>query len=147
MDWSSDVGSSDLDGHAIVAQAAERANSRIPTASPATRSSVPATEIEAAAGEDPSMKHFREAIRAEIGAPIYDSWFGKVRLAKDGNVLTLYANTPFSARWIEDNLGNEITYTVQTAANRSEEHTSELQSLMRISYAVFCLKKKKPSNT
>src|SRR3546814_3536913 len=29
------------------------------------------------------------------------------------------------------------------AAPRSEEHTSELQSLMRISYAVFCLKKKK----
>src|SRR3546814_1085061 len=28
---------------------------------------------------------------------------------------------------------------------RSEEHTSELQSLMRISYAVFCLKKKKPN--
>src|SRR3546814_10547829 len=30
-----------------------------------------------------------------------------------------------------------------THATRSEEHTSELQSLMRISYAVFCLKKKK----
>src|SRR3546814_5788625 len=30
-----------------------------------------------------------------------------------------------------------------TATARSEEHTSELQSLMRISYAVFCLKKKK----
>src|SRR3546814_9122317 len=30
---------------------------------------------------------------------------------------------------------------------RSEEHTSELQSLMRISYAVFCLKKKKKTNT
>src|SRR3546814_7099878 len=30
---------------------------------------------------------------------------------------------------------------------RSEEHTSELQSLMRISYAVFCLKKKKKKNT
>src|SRR3546814_3673520 len=30
--------------------------------------------------------------------------------------------------------------------NRSEEHTSELQSLMRISYAVFCLKKKKYDN-
>src|SRR3546814_4829544 len=30
-----------------------------------------------------------------------------------------------------------------TIPNRSEEHTSELQSLMRISYAVFCLKKKK----
>src|SRR3546814_6217820 len=30
--------------------------------------------------------------------------------------------------------------------HRSEEHTSELQSLMRISYAVFCLKKKKETN-
>src|SRR3546814_6077574 len=30
---------------------------------------------------------------------------------------------------------------------RSEEHTSELQSLMRISYAVFCLKKKKDKKT
>src|SRR3546814_3102119 len=30
---------------------------------------------------------------------------------------------------------------------RSEEHTSELQSLMRISYAVFCLKKKTPPHT
>src|SRR3546814_10005712 len=32
-------------------------------------------------------------------------------------------------------------------ADRSEEHTSELQSLMRISYAVFCLKKKKHKQT
>src|SRR3546814_9360133 len=32
-------------------------------------------------------------------------------------------------------------------ADRSEEHTSELQSLMRISYAVFCLKKKKNTKT
>src|SRR3546814_2854155 len=32
------------------------------------------------------------------------------------------------------------------ALMRSEEHTSELQSLMRISYAVFCLKKKKPTS-
>src|SRR3546814_3147479 len=33
------------------------------------------------------------------------------------------------------------------AVGRSEEHTSELQSLMRISYAVFCLKKKKKQKT
>src|SRR3546814_10840345 len=32
---------------------------------------------------------------------------------------------------------------IKVSAFRSEEHTSELQSLMRISYAVFCLKKKK----
>src|SRR3546814_5839566 len=35
---------------------------------------------------------------------------------------------------------------LRTTARRSEEHTSELQSLMRISYAVFCLKKKKNTN-
>src|SRR3546814_5411149 len=36
-------------------------------------------------------------------------------------------------------LGRDFDYEI----GRSEEHTSELQSLMRISYAVFCLKKKK----
>src|SRR3546814_8398337 len=36
---------------------------------------------------------------------------------------------------------------VRVRTHRSEEHTSELQSLMRISYAVFCLKKKKKHNT
>src|SRR3546814_6387036 len=34
-------------------------------------------------------------------------------------------------------------YHLRKMGERSEEHTSELQSLMRISYAVFCLKKKK----
>src|SRR3546814_10336171 len=34
-------------------------------------------------------------------------------------------------------------YDTVKGSDRSEEHTSELQSLMRISYAVFCLKKKK----
>src|SRR3546814_7639116 len=36
--------------------------------------------------------------------------------------------------------------SVHVSGDRSEEHTSELQSLMRISYAVFCLKKKKKTN-
>src|SRR3546814_2536168 len=35
-----------------------------------------------------------------------------------------------------------IVFHAQSSLPRSEEHTSELQSLMRISYAVFCLKKK-----
>src|SRR3546814_3082377 len=39
---------------------------------------------------------------------------------------------------------DDVVVTEQTT-DRSEEHTSELQSLMRISYAVFCLKKKKPN--
>src|SRR3546814_10231671 len=37
---------------------------------------------------------------------------------------------------------NECGSDASCTMNRSEEHTSELQSLMRISYAVFCLKKK-----
>src|SRR3546814_7077374 len=37
-------------------------------------------------------------------------------------------------------------HQAEAARVRSEEHTSELQSLMRISYAVFCLKKKKKPN-
>src|SRR3546814_3210331 len=42
----------------------------------------------------------------------------------------------------------DLSWTHADAAQsrRSEEHTSELQSLMRISYAVFCLKKKKKTN-
>src|SRR3546814_1323225 len=36
----------------------------------------------------------------------------------------------------------EIQWSISRSAFRSEEHTSELQSLMRITYAVFCLKKK-----
>src|SRR3546814_4463994 len=52
---------------------------------------------------------------------------GAPGLADDGNVSTSMRCVP--------------------AANRSEEHTSELQSLMRISYAVFCLKKKKKEQT
>src|SRR3546814_8780422 len=35
-----------------------------------------------------------------------------------------------------------LTHRSEVSAQRSEEHTSELQSLMRISYAVFCLKTK-----
>src|SRR3546814_6905164 len=40
------------------------------------------------------------------------------------------------------NPANTNAYIAMKSAPRSEEHTSELQSLMRISYAVFCLKKK-----
>src|SRR3546814_5980356 len=43
---------------------------------------------------------------------------------------------------------HELPRLVRRLLERSEEHTSGLQSLMRISYAVFCLKKKKqPNNT
>src|SRR3546814_8872455 len=45
--------------------------------------------------------------------------------------------------WDNSSSGVRDQLSDAAAAARSEEHTSELQSLMRISYAVFCLKKKK----
>src|SRR3546814_8650912 len=52
---------------------------------------------------------------------------------------------PFTERATLDKLHDHEHPPVDLAdvVDRSEEHTSELQSLMRISYAVFCLKKKK----
>src|SRR3546814_938072 len=43
--------------------------------------------------------------------------------------------------------GRRAKAAAPRVSSRSEEHTSELQSLMRISYAVFCLKKKKNTLT
>src|SRR3546814_3840870 len=54
----------------------------------------------------------------------------------------LVRTMPVSSR-IEIRVGKNRTVLPAAQAARSEEHTSELQSLMRISYAVFCLKKKK----
>src|SRR3546814_1605771 len=60
---------------------------------------------------------------------------------------TLFRSRAIPARWRRPRRGctsRRISSTACGAAGwRSEEHTSELQSLMRISYAVFCLKKKK----
>src|SRR3546814_1010785 len=55
-------------------------------------------------------------------------------------------------RWLSALFSDEaqrhaIEPLLHPAADRSEEHTSELQSLMRISYAVFCLKNKKQNKT
>src|SRR3546814_3430164 len=56
---------------------------------------------------------------------------------EDGQVLGVVARDGAGTKRIRARLG------VVLATGRSEEHTSELQSLMRISYAVFCLKKNK----
>src|SRR3546814_4684693 len=56
---------------------------------------------------------------------------------------------PYSDFWmlrIEDKL-DQTKATLQSLRERSEEHTSELQSLIRISYAVFCLKTQYPAPT
>src|SRR3546814_7880257 len=87
-------------------------------------------------------------------SPIPQQWKDRLRTLDDGDVLLhrfsptgFYSSavrTPF-LRDLEARSERQIPYSKQEAGDhivRSEEHTSELQSLMRISYAVFCLKKK-----
>src|SRR3546814_5464638 len=52
-------------------------------------------------------------------------------------------DNPFAIAPIARHLAGRERQLKSAVGKRSEEHTSELQSLMRISYAVFCLKKKK----
>src|SRR3546814_6999798 len=70
--------------------------------------------------------------------------------ADDSATLVLYGDVPLvqsaTLQGLLDARGGGmavLTEKLDDPSGRSEEHTSELQSLMRISYAVFCLKKKK----
>src|SRR3546814_5769040 len=76
---------------------------------------------------------------------------GSVARALDFKLTTKWRELPESAR--EAVLYGTGTHAIplrfedgRTSYERSEEHTSELQSLMRISYAVFCLNKKNKTN-
>src|SRR3546814_4875398 len=61
-----------------------------------------------------------------------------------GQMLTLHRHLSIRpCRFVAKANGQRGGKLLCRKENRSEEHTSELQSLMRISYAVFCLKKKK----
>src|SRR3546814_2461996 len=60
-----------------------------------------------------------------------------------GNCLSTRACRSLKTREIDDIDAAAPAVDQPVVLKRSEEHTSELQSLMRISYAVFCLKKKK----
>src|SRR3546814_1473431 len=59
---------------------------------------------------------------------------------------TLFRSTATSATRCCSSRTANCCSSRASSSRRSEEHTSELQSLMRISYAVFCLKKKKIKN-
>src|SRR3546814_8121170 len=83
-------------------------------------------------------------MRSDDGSAIfpYTRIRGQVALV---GVNTAVPTPPFlaSGRIGADQLSRLETQLLALKRQRSEEHTSELQSLMRISYAVFCLKKKK----
>src|SRR3546814_2521426 len=95
----------------------------------------------------PGIHHGNCATIAIDSDPIYTDWrltdrprkacFCGARISR--RALTALAAVPRHFGRID----TKQTDAFAAASDRSEEHTSELQSLMRISYAVFCLKKKK----
>src|SRR3546814_9955531 len=77
-----------------------------------------------------------------------DFWLagiGAASLARR-QLLSAYAQLLDRAQDLREQSSRAVVDTLGNADARSEEHTSELQSLMRISYAVFCLKKKQNNN-
>src|SRR3546814_2154043 len=87
-------------------------------------------------GSTGQHQRMRDAVDIEVDALIVRH-FDRVI---DQGFITVGAIKPVTARIGSDGgqRGGDVP-----ARGRSEEHTSELQSLMRISYAVFCLKKKR----
>src|SRR3546814_7222261 len=78
----------------------------------------------------------------DFQAQTYSALLTSFQLTNAGKLITQGAEVEAVLRPVDGlSLSGNLAYT------RSEEHTSELQSLMRISYAVFCLKKKKKRQT
>src|SRR3546814_8805938 len=118
-DWSSDVCSSDLlDDATGEVVASDRASGELGYVAPVGRRSAPARRVEADPAPSPvvptSGTGFRES-----------------------------TTTPPTSRSAKERAKAASAMHKAAAKRRSEEHTAELQSLMRTSYAVFCLKKKK----
>src|SRR3546814_2054960 len=86
-----------------------------------------------------------EGLTAQQGAEILSNMLGNRPIA--GLIETFGAggyDTDKSGQVVSQNvIEDQENFSYLNTAYRSEEHTSELQSLMRTSYAVFCLKKKK----
>src|SRR3546814_3873144 len=132
-DWSSDVCSSDLHRHAQARAEARQQlrgqadlrhqHQRLPAARQAVGDRVQVDLGLAAAGD---------AVEQQRGEAV------DVAQRRDRGGLLGVGFRARLRRWCELRCGDRDAFD-----QRSEEHTSELQSLMRISYAVFCLKKKK----
>src|SRR3546814_8998602 len=126
-DWSSDVCSSDLTELLVAAETAAGARvtadrifliERLVSNLRVRRKNERLGEVERGLGHE--VDHAADALRVEVGGLRLGHLDAIEQLPRD-----------------------DVERQAAGVAVRSEEHTSELQSLMRISYAVFCLKKKK----
>src|SRR3546814_3419543 len=77
-----------------------------------------------------------------VGEAVFLHQRGQRRASRGGDSLCYVRKTRCATQLFKDRGVAGLIF--QPRSLRSEEHTSELQSLMRISYAVFCLKKKNP---
>src|SRR3546814_8458875 len=129
-DWSSDVCSSDLLG-AGTAPAAAQVSDDVVKLAILTDMSGPYADI-----NGQGSVHAVQMAIEDFGGEVLGK---KIELvyADHQNKADVGANA--ARQWFDQ----EQVDVVVNLANRSEEHTSELQSTMRNSYAVFCLKKKK----
>src|SRR3546814_13069629 len=94
--------------------------------------------------DDHLHRHALGADRGGGSAPAAQDLVVQKNLDRDGSLVWRAPDLLLHAPDIEENVCHAILAAEgRRGAYRSEEHTSELQSLMRISYAVFCLKKKK----
>src|SRR3546814_3182907 len=147
-DWSSDVCSSDL---ARWSAAPDRSDRHAPPRNGRCRDGWRNSCARAAAWRDyPSISGWIKALRIPCCWTAFLSVLFQ-RLKREP--LNIAEDHTYFFRAVADRelrlaharflLSNEIAQAdIRIARKRSEEHTSELQSLMRISYAVFCLKKK-----
>src|SRR3546814_3757087 len=82
-----------------------------------------------------------QRVRTEIGLPLPDAdnqWRSQPRADQQIRLAAAQDSERERPAQLRQHVANRVNWI-----GRSEEHTSELQSLMRISYAVFCLTKKK----
>src|SRR3546814_10381211 len=136
-DWSSDVFSSDLAGRNAGRDQGDAAAAR--------QDRQPDQPSLSAAGRGRSIRRRRDAaigqghdrVRRRMNTDSKPLLADLVRAGDQQTEAVVITDFIFMAKDISND------YLITTAdGDRSEEHTSELQSLMRISYAVFCLKKK-----
>src|SRR3546814_4340046 len=107
----------------------------MPSPHPSSSATIPISEE----GRWPSEAHHREALsRPRAMKPVSSASDLPCQWSQHGKS----AASCWSSRPGSTSIGRYPAKS-ERYSRRSEEHTSELQSLMRISYAVFCLKKKK----